>query len=181
MQFDTADLAGLQSSGLLGLVIQHEMAHVMGLGTLWDDLGLLVVTDPLCQLDPYFTGTQANIAFDDVGGTGYTGNTVPVANTGGGGTACGHWRESVFDNELMTGYIDSGSNPLSIVSVESFEDMGYAVDPTGADAYTLPGAAPAPLAGASSGKRPLVNDIWRGPAYAVDERGRLTLYRPDRR
>jgi hypothetical protein len=179
MQFDTADLAGLESSGQLGLVIQHEMAHVIGLGTLWDNMGLLV-TDVNCLIDPYFTGAQANIAFDDVGGDTYTdGNTVPVANTGGGGTRCGHWRESVFDNELMTGYLNSGSNPLSIVTIESFEDQGYAVDPTGVDAYTLPGSTAGPSALAE--KRPFGDDIWRGPIYSVDEQGRLTLYRPGQR
>ena len=64
--------------------------------------------------------------------------SVPVANTGGPGTADAHWRESVFDNELMTGYIDSGSNPLSAVTVGSLADIGYGVDLAASDPYGRP-------------------------------------------
>ena len=39
--------------------------------------------------------------------------------TGGAGTRDGHWRESVLANELMTGWINAGSNPLSVLSVRS--------------------------------------------------------------
>ena len=42
MQFDTADLALLESSGELQLVILHEMMHVLGFGTIWTDLNLLI-------------------------------------------------------------------------------------------------------------------------------------------
>ncbi|MEM9648443.1 MAG: leishmanolysin-related zinc metalloendopeptidase, partial [Bacteroidota bacterium] len=63
---------------------------------------------------------------------------IPVANTGGSGTRDGHWREQVFDNELMTGFIDSGINLLSRMSVAAFEDMGYEVNYGAADVYTLP-------------------------------------------
>ena len=37
----------------------------------------------------------------------------------------GHWRESVFDTELMTPYLDGGvANPLSIVTLASFQGRG---------------------------------------------------------
>jgi hypothetical protein len=110
------------------------------------------------------------VAFDDVGGTGYTaGKKVPVENEqGGGGTRDSHWRESVFDNELMTGFLNAGANPLSVVTVESFADLGYVVDPTGADAYTLsiPGR-PLP------GPKLELNDVWRGPLFKFDASGQM--------
>lgn len=131
MQFDSADVASLESSGRLEATILHEMGHVMGIGTLW--------TAPLFTgagtSDPLFNGVAARGAWQSIGGTG----SVPVENTGGAGTRDGHWREATFDNELMTGWLDSGSNPLSRMTVASLHDMGYAVDMTGADSYGLPG------------------------------------------
>ena len=34
MEFDTADLAQMQSEGTLLAVIEHEIGHVLGIGTL---------------------------------------------------------------------------------------------------------------------------------------------------
>ncbi len=136
MRFDVADLDALEQAGFLDEVIVHEMGHVLGIGTIWSTLDLLqgAGTD-----DPYFTGAAALQAFLDVGGAVYAGNPVPVANTGGAGTRDAHWRESVFDNELMTGFLNGGvANPLSVVSIASLEDLGYVVDLGAADAYALP-------------------------------------------
>jgi hypothetical protein len=68
---------------------------------------------------------------------GATSSDVPVEAGGGPGTAYAHWRESVLDNELMTGYLDSGSNPFSEVSVGALADLGYGVDLGAADPYSL--------------------------------------------
>ena len=52
-----------------------------------------------------------------------------------------HWSEFVFDNELMTGFVEpSGvSMPLSIVTIGSLHDLGYTVNYNASDAYWLPG------------------------------------------
>jgi hypothetical protein len=63
---------------------------------------------------------------------------VPVANTGGPGTFGGHWREAIFGNELMTGYVDDHRDPLSTLTVAAFDDMGYTVNYSAAEAYQLP-------------------------------------------
>jgi hypothetical protein len=65
---------------------------------------------------------------------------VPVENTGGPGTRDGHWRESVFGHELLTGFLSGASRPISRVTVAAFEDMGYVVDYEAADAFVLPTA-----------------------------------------
>lgn len=65
-----------------------------------------------------------------------------------------------MNKELMTGYIDIG-NPLSVVTVGSLQDMGYVVDPTAADVYSLPIAAS--YIGAPPEKLHLGNDIWDLP------------------
>ena len=175
MQFDTADLEALETDGFLSNVILHEMGHVLGFGTLWEVDGLLVdpVGDPPASgADPHFIGSQGLTAFDDAGGVVYVASAkVPVENIGGPGTADGHWRESVFDSELMTGFIGAGSSPLSAVTIASLADLGYSVDLTTADPFTLL------LSLRTFTSRPMLrlqNDILRGPIHKVDSRGRVT-------
>src|SRR5215207_4498866 len=69
---------------------------------------------------------------------------IPVENSGGSGTRDSHWRESTFNNELMTGFLDSGANPLSRMTIGSLEDFGYTVDYGAADGYNIPGLPPPP-------------------------------------
>jgi hypothetical protein len=174
MQFDTDDLPSLESAGLLSTVILHEMGHVLGFGVLWGEQGLLADPSlpPADGTDPHFTGAQALNAFANVGGAAYVaGAKVPVERNGGLGTADSHWRDSVFVNELMTGYVDPGRNPLSVVTLASLADQGYAVDLATADAYSLMLSL---RAFDTTPKLLLKNDILRGPIRKVDRSGRVT-------
>lgn len=57
---------------------------------------------------------------------------------GGSGTALSHWEESVFANELMTGWYNSGqTNPISRITVASLADLGYEVNMDAAESYTV--------------------------------------------
>ena len=188
MQFDTADIATMIANGSINSVLLHEMGHVIGFGTLWShapDNCLQLPSDSLSHLDTYFSCPKARAAFDSLGGTSYTGanltphggNKVPVENCGasspagcGSGTRNGHWREPVFGNELMTGYINAGVNPLSVVTIAAQEDLGYTVNYAAADAYAHVFTAPA-----AHGAAPLVlgDDVRRGPIYLVDALGRV--------
>ncbi|MEN6407451.1 MAG: leishmanolysin-related zinc metalloendopeptidase [Thermoguttaceae bacterium] len=123
MQFDTADLADMESEGSLLDVITHEMGHVLGFGTIWTDLNLLTGAG---GDDPEFTGSGAVAEYNKA--YGLTATSVPVENTGGDGTRDSHWRESVFGNELMTGWINSGTNVLSRMTAASMGDLGYEVN-----------------------------------------------------
>lgn len=134
MEFDSADLAQMEQAGTLHDVITHEMGHVLGLGTLWSRKGLLRGAG---TADPVFTGAGALAEYRTLR-PGATGAGVPVENAGGPGTRDGHWRESVFGDELMTGFVGESGNPLSRMSVASFGDLGYQVDPDAAEAYALP-------------------------------------------
>lgn len=133
MEFDTADLEMLADSGRLDDVILHEMGHVLGLGTSWTLTGR--ITDLL--VDPGYNGSAAVAAYRELGGSGY----VPVEKDGGPGTALGHWRESVFDDELMTGYLGLDPALLSRLTVAALADQGYGVTLDTADAYSLPSMA----------------------------------------
>lgn len=133
MEFDKADLTSLQNSGQLLSVILHEMGHVLGIGTIWESLSLI---DKPGSDDPRYIGAQATAQYNAIFGTNLT--SIPVENEGGSGTADSHWRESVLKNELMTGFLDSGRNPLSRITVGSLADLGYTVNFAKADPYTKP-------------------------------------------
>lgn len=173
MAFDAADVATLESSNQLGNVILHEMGHVLGIGTMWSSLGLLVnPSTSSSTLDTSFGGANAIAGFDAIGGTSYTGGAkVPVENTGGGGTMNAHWRESVLRNELMTGYLNAGSNPLSVLTVRSLADMGYTVDATSADPFFLTMTLRAPGTGNAV---KLHDDLYIGPRFNLDRGGRFS-------
>lgn len=138
MEFDTADLADLESAGTLGDVIEHEMGHVIGIGTLW-------------QLNP-----QTGPPFHYVDGSGeYTGaggvaewtseygqaGDVDVELQGGVGTADGHWNENLggagtvgitdshgrdMRDVLMTGWLNDNSFYSSLTHF-SLPDIGYTI------------------------------------------------------
>lgn len=130
MQFDSADVADLETSGQLQTVILHEMGHVLGIGTLWGSLLAGSGTG-----FPSFLGPVARGAWNAIGGDG---TSVPVEGGGGPGTVDSHWSESVFGNELMTGFLSPASNPLSAITVGSLADLGYGVDLAAADPYGVP-------------------------------------------
>jgi hypothetical protein len=165
MEFDSADVATLEAGGQLGLVIEHEMGHVLGYGILWS--GLLAGGG---GSDPHFVGTQAVAAFDQVGGTAYAGTKVPVENCNPcQGTRDAHWRETVLKSELMTGFLSFGTNPLSVVSTASMGDLGYLVNYAGSDPYFLS----LPLVAQPETVIPLGDDILRIPMMEIDATGRI--------
>jgi len=133
MEFDTADLTQLETDGELLAVILHEMGHVLGIGTIWQSSGLLT---GFGGSNPLFIGAAAVTEYNALFGTNVTG--VPVESGGGPGTAYGHWSETVFENELMTGYLSGSTQPISRVTVASLQDLGYTVNLAAADAYTPP-------------------------------------------
>lgn len=135
MTFDTADLEQMEQNNTLNDVITHEMGHVIGVGTIWDRKNLLEGSG---TTNPTFTGQNAMAEYGKLRG-GDSGSTpVPIENTGGVGTRNSHWRESIFRNELMSGFIAEASNPISRVTVASLQDMGYVVDMNAAEPYDLP-------------------------------------------
>ena len=143
MKFDAADLDTLIARGTLTDVIQHEMFHVIGIGTLWSTYRVI---EGAGTLDSRFTGSLGVGACVAIGGASICPGSVPVENSGGSGTADGHWRESVFASELMTGFVSRPTpgftgilNPLSTITIQSLADIGYIVNPSGADVYTIPG------------------------------------------
>ena len=142
MQFDSADLTMMESSGILKDVILHEMGHVLGIGSLWGVKNLLNLTD---VSNPLYVGVNGLREYRALAGsTTVTG--VPAENmtagapgTPGDGSYGGHWRESVFHNELMTSVAERAgtSMPISRLTIGSLQDLGYTVNYAAADPYVL--------------------------------------------
>ena len=145
MSFDTADLKDMQTDGTLKDVITHEMGHVLGIGTIWERKGLLKDAG---ESTVRFVGKNARREYGKL--LKKKAADVPVENTGGPGTADGHWRESVFRNELMSGFIAAPNNPMSRMTVASLQDLGYAVDLSKAEPYKLPNLLAVAAAGATT-------------------------------
>ena len=176
LTLDAADVARLEGNGALDDLMLHELAHTLGFGTLWSSRGLLVNPSlPNSRgADTHFAGPRAIAAFDAIGGSGYeAGQKVPVENREGGiGTRDSHWRLSVLENELMTGFL-AGSSPLSRVTVASLEDLGYEVDEQAADAFSIGPFPSPPRVGADFAPLPLAGDVLHGPIYEVGPDGRI--------
>jgi hypothetical protein len=175
MTFDTADLGAAEANGSLTDIILHEMGHVLGIGSMWDGFNLL---SNYCVGNttsvPVYIGAQGLAAYKNTNGGG-SATSVPVEDfpTGGcnNGTYGSHWEESVFEAELMTGFIDAGvTRPMSLTTVRSLVDMGYTVDNSQADPFTVDPAAPMAAARLRGPKISLGNDVRRGPIYEIDDR-----------
>ena len=105
----------------------HEIGHVLGIGTIWDDSGMLRGLNA----DAHFAGPQAIAAFDQAGGTDYQGAKVPTEQDGA------HWRSSVLSGEIMVPSFSS-VDALSAITLQALSDLGYSVDLSEADPYVLP-------------------------------------------
>ena len=173
----------------------HEMGHVLGFGTLWTGIPSIpslpvLLPSPAASSgagNPQLVGALSLIEYLAMGGPAGS-TTVPVENCGGGGTINGHWKEGVtagpagsgFGTELMTGYLSAPGgqrNPFSRLSIAVMGDLGYTVDLSQADAYTLNSQqCPAPLLIAPEGSIVIGSDVVReelvSPTHMV-RRGRV--------
>ena len=118
--------------------------------------------------DTHFDGPLTIAAFDAAGGAGFAGGKLPLENSAVAGSADGHWRESVFRNELLTPFISAGAQPLSAVTLESLYEIRYEINLKEAENFGLATGAVA--------DGPVVyvgNDIARVPIRGLDKEGRV--------
>jgi hypothetical protein len=128
MRFDEADVQNMINRGAWNNVILHEMGHVLGVGTLWNNNQLHSGN----KADDNYEGSEAKQAWVDMGCSGQ----LPIETDGGSGTAGGHWDETCLRGELMTGYL-SGAMELSRLTIASLKDMGYGVNLDAADEFSI--------------------------------------------
>jgi hypothetical protein len=179
MRFDEADVANLQAAGRLERVALHEMMHVLGLGTVWYDQFVDTLPD---TTNVRYTGALARNACVNVnGGATPCATTIPIESADGPGSRYSHWRESVFQTELMTprlGFAGSTATPFAAMSIRALEDIGYEVSTVHADAFTVPAPAAAMLRERAADDLVLPEPMQ--PRWKLDGAGRRTPYRPRR-
>lgn len=171
LQLDVADLDLMLAEGTLDNVVLHEIGHILGIGTLWSFAGRSLLTGRGSS-DPFFSGAAARDGFALTGST-YAGTPVPVENSGGAGTRDGHWRATIFNKELMQGYVAS-TMPLSRVTIGSLADLGYSVNMSAADVFSL---LPALRIGDEEPGRELKHDIADTPIWGIEGNGAKKLLR----
>jgi len=123
MEFDSADLLNMEGAGTLLDVILHEMAHVIGFGTLWTQ-----PSNNLLDSSGHYIG-QYGLAAYQLNNPG--ASFVPVEyGSGNSGTDGGHWDEPNGGgfSELMTGWLDPNAT-ISLATINSFADLGYVINP----------------------------------------------------
>ena len=140
---DEADIATLESDGVFEAVVTREMARAMGFGPFtWEDHGFLqnpsLPEEP--DADTHMNAPLVVAAFNAAGGEGYAGAKVPLENGAMQGISDVYWRASVFGDEVMTPYVTGDSQPLSRITLEALYEVGYELDVTMADPFTLAGA-----------------------------------------
>lgn len=132
MKFDLADIPNQIEKGTFANIVFHEMGHALGFGnsTLNENSGVLNPNNSL-----QFTGVKALLEYRNLK-TDQTLLFVPLEDTGDPTKTRGdHWNESIFGSEIMTGFTRGAvTQPLSRVTIGAFEDYGYKVDYTRADA-----------------------------------------------
>ena len=102
----------------------HEIGHVLGIGTLWDNFVFERMDNSFLYLGPL-----AVKAFNDSGGIG----KIPLDEK------ASHWREQALGNEIMTPRPSQDFNaPLSAITIQALADLGYVVDVSKADRYRVP-------------------------------------------
>ncbi len=126
MQFDSADVAKVESLGLWEDLMLHEMMHSLGFGVSWNEMGLVeningdlrfTGENATRAYNTEFASTANNDALSDIG--------VPVETDGGSGTAGVHWDDATFTKEMLSSNLRPSGNYLSDMSIGALEDMGY--------------------------------------------------------
>ena len=142
------DGAGLPTSGVINVdrsdirstqgfieTLTHEVGHILGIGTIWDPFvnGLTYNGD--------IGVFERNRTRPDLNSSG-----IELENTGGPGSFGGHWRDSLYGEEIMSSFASElggviGGDfieSLSRMTVGAMEDMGYGVNYAGVDPYGPP-------------------------------------------
>lgn len=130
MSFDAEDLGVFLQGAAFEDVIAHEIIHVLGFGTLWRERGLVLAAD---TEDPRYAGLQGHHGCLASSWATACGGAIALEAGGGTGTALGHWRESVFGDELLTGYYGSRGSVLSTMTAGAMRDLGFTVNTAAAD------------------------------------------------
>jgi hypothetical protein len=118
----------------------HEFAHVLGIGTLWDQGRVLIADEEKGLYNP---NSYAGLYYGELLGTS---SAIPVELTTGkgGGSDLAHWNKVPnFGLEMMVEWGDKDEKQLtSQLTIASLRDIGFNVNYGAAEEYSLPFSNP---------------------------------------
>ena len=116
--------------GDIELVIIHEMGHVLGIGTFWNER-----CGKKCSKG--VSSYTCEKASEEYKALGYEDSLEIQADV------CGHWSESNFGfsrDEIMTPYFDEGKyQPISRITAAALFDLGYEINFNATDPWNSGG------------------------------------------
>ena len=157
---------------LLYKIALHEIGHVLGFGS-WTNRSHSPAWRAMFRAgatDPHFAGPLAVAAFNAAGGEAYSGGKVPLEDKI---PILGiHWRERVIPDDVMA---PRGDSLVTAITVQALADLGYEVNLSKADPYTLPSQAHADVGADADGTAAdgPVDDVIEGPVVVVDKDGKV--------
>lgn len=130
--FDVDDVAFLKENNLINTLVNQGFATSIGISTFWEYYKLVpkyTTPDPTA----FYKGKNGIKGLKAIGGKG----KPIVVKAGGANTPYLFWDPSSYPNELMSRGV--GANfTISKLTVLSFQDIGFKVDESKADEYTIP-------------------------------------------
>jgi hypothetical protein len=140
MQFDAADAGTNPDPNFWGGVILHEMGHVLGIGSIWEDRGCMSGCAAGSGSPNFYLCKAARREYAATPGCK---GDLPIETIMGAGSGCAHFSEAGLGIELMTPRASYSGMPMSRITLGAIEDLygPGSVDYSKADNYTCPGSA----------------------------------------
>jgi hypothetical protein len=150
-------LGTIETTSLNDLFI-HEFTHALGFGTLWEPLkfrnadgSIRLIGGVTADGSNLINRTTNRYSANSAAGWAYgellrdAGRATTVMQTAvpiEAGFAA-HWDESIFQTESLTPVANSGTQPISVLTLAALKDLGWQVNFGKAQVYQLPTVASA--------------------------------------
>jgi hypothetical protein len=154
-------------------ILTHEFAHILGIGTLWENNGRKLID---YSSDTYVADSYAGLAYGELKGTQAIAIPLSKDKDAAGKTIYGHWSESYLGDELLTPEAEGAGLriPLSQLTIASLRDIGWNVNYGAAEAFSL-GKFSTPENNTISSLPPGSNDLFIrcGCSYHLSQSAQL--------